>query len=130
MFNPDKKINIPKNFTLFGHKYSIVIRKDLFETEDCYGTADEDLKVIELQDVGTVKRKYEENGKLCESEIVITEQILIETLFHELMHIILDATGEEQLSENEKFVNIVGKAWLEIYLSSNYDAKDSEKKEV
>jgi hypothetical protein len=130
VFNINKKINIPKNFTLFGHKYTIVIKKDLFETEDCYGTADEDLKIIQLQDIGTVKRRYEEDGKVYESDIIITEEMLIETFFHEVMHIILDATGEEQLSENEKFVNIVGKSWLEIYLSSNYDEKDSEKKEV
>jgi hypothetical protein len=38
-----------------------------------------------------------------------------------MVHIILDATGEEDLSENEKFVNIVAKCMLEIYLSSVYE---------
>lgn len=130
MFNTEKTINIPKNFTLLGHKYTIIIKKDLFETEGCYGNADEDLKLIQLQDVGIVKRKYEENGKLVEHEVTITQEMVIETFFHEVMHIILDASGEEELSGNEKFVNIMGKAWLEIYLSSVYDEKDSGKEEV
>lgn len=126
MFDQNKKLNIPKNFTLLGHKYTVVIKKDLFETEACYGNADEDLKLIQLQDVGVVTRKYEENGKTVETVMTITEQMVIETFFHEVMHIIFDAMGEEELSENEKLVNILGKAWLEIYLSSTYHEKDSE----
>lgn len=130
MFDQNKKLNIPKNFILLGHKYSVVIKKDLFETEGCYGNADEDLKLIQLQDMGTVTRRYEENGKTFETSMDITEEMVIETFFHEVMHIIFDAMGEEELSENEKLVNILGKAWLEIYLSSVYDEKDSTKKEV
>lgn len=130
MFDQNKKLNIPKNFILFGHKYTVVIKKDLFETEGCYGNADEDLKLIQLQGEGVVKRKYEENGNTFESDMTITNEMVIETFFHEVMHIVFDAMGEEELSENEKFVNILGKAWLEIYLSSVYDQKDSEKKEV
>jgi hypothetical protein len=49
-----------------------------------------------------------------------------ETFFHEVMHIILDATGEETLSENEKFVNIMGKSLLEIYLSSVYEKESTQ----
>ena len=126
MFNTDKKINIPKEFTLFGHKYSVVIKKDLFETENCYGQADDDLKQILLQDLGEVKKKYEEDGVVIENKMTITEETMIETFFHEVVHIMLDASGEHELSENEKFVNIMGKAWLEIYLSSVYE-KDSKK---
>jgi hypothetical protein len=124
VFNTDKKLHIPKEFTLFGHKYSVVIKKDLFETENCYGLADDDLKQITLQDPGEVKKKYEEDGNIVETKFIITEETMIETFFHEVVHIILDASGEHELSENEKFVNIMGKAWLEIYLSSVYE-KDS-----
>jgi hypothetical protein len=124
VLNPNKKINIPKEFTLFGHKYNVVIKKDLFDQEGCYGNADDDLKLIQIQDLGEVVKKYEENGKMVEIKITITEETMIETFFHEIMHIMLDASGELELSENEKFVNIMGKAWLEIYLSSVYE-KDS-----
>ena len=130
MFDQNKKLNIPKNFILFGHKYTVVIKKDLFETENCYGNADEDLKLIQIQDLGEVTKRYKEDGKMVERKLIITEETMIETFFHEVVHIILDSTGELNLSQNEKFVNMMGKAWLEIYLSSVYDQKDSEKKEV
>lgn len=126
MLDPNKKINIPKEFTLLGHKYNVVIRKDLFETEDCYGNADEDLKLIQIQDLGEVTKRYKEDGKMVERKLIITEETMIETFFHEVVHIILDSTGELNLSQNEKFVNMMGKAWLEIYLSSVYE-KDSKK---
>jgi hypothetical protein len=61
--------------------------------------------------------------------LTITDETVIETFFHEITHIILDAMGEDSMSENEKLVNIMGKAWLEIYLSLKYE-KDSNKKEV
>lgn len=124
MFNTDKKIHIPKEFTLFGHKYSVIIKQDLFETEHCYGQADDDLKQIILQNVGEVKKIYEEDGKTVEKKMMITDEVLVETFFHEVAHIMLDASGETELSQNEQFVNIIGKAWLEIYLSSVYE-KDS-----
>lgn len=125
MFNPAKKIIIPKEFTLFGHKYVVILDDDLFEKENIYGDADEDLKQIRLQNIGEVSRRYEENGKINEVKIKITEETLTETFFHEVTHIILDAAGENELSENERFVNIMGKALLEIYLSSVYE-KDSK----
>ena len=67
---------------------------------------------------------YKEDGKMVERKLIITEETMIETFFHEVVHIILDSTGELKLSQNEKFVNMMGKAWLEIYLSSVYE-KDS-----
>ena len=124
VFNQDKPLKIPKEFTLLGHKYAIKLEKDLFEKEECYGIADDDLKLIRLQDLGPVTRSYEDDGKKYNTIINITEETVVETFFHELVHIILDATGETEMSENERFVNIMGKCMLEIYLSSMYE-KDS-----
>jgi hypothetical protein len=124
VLNPNKKINIPREFTLFGHKYSVIIKQDLFETEHCYGQADDDLKQIILQDVGEVKKIYKDDGKTVEKKMMITNEVLVETFFHEVVHIMLDSSGETKLSQNERLVNIIGKAWLEIYLSSVYE-KDS-----
>lgn len=125
MFHPEKKAIIPTEFTLFGHKYIVRLENDLFENEGIYGDADEDVKMIRLQNVGEVIRRYEEDGKVYETKVQITHETLAETFFHEVVHIILDASNETELSENEKFVNIMGKAWLEIYLSSTYE-KDSK----
>jgi hypothetical protein len=124
VLNPDKIIKIPSEFTLLGHKYKVVMCNKLFEDEDCYGTADGDLKLIRLQSTGSVIRRYEEDGKSYENTLIITDDTLIETFFHELVHIILDATGEIELTENERFVNMMGKSLLEIYQTSNYE-KDS-----
>jgi membrane-anchored glycerophosphoryl diester phosphodiesterase (GDPDase) len=79
-----------------------------------------------LQGVGEVNRKYEEDGVVYEAVVKITEETVAETFFHEVMHIILDATGEETLSENERFVNIMGKSLLEIYLSSVYEKESTQ----
>lgn len=125
MLNPDKIIKIPSEFTLFGHKYKVVMCNNLFEDEDCYGTADGDLKLIRLQSTGSVIRRYEEDGKSYENTLIITDDTLIETFFHELVHIILDATGEIELTENERFVNMMGKSLLEIYQTSNYEKDPS-----
>lgn len=126
MFNQKNKTSIPAEFVLFGHKYVVRLEDGLFENEGIYGDADEDMKMIRLQNVGEVVRRYIDDGKINETRIQITHETLVETFFHEIVHIILDASNETELSENEKFVNIMGKAWLEIYLSSKYE-KDSEK---
>jgi hypothetical protein len=121
VFHPDKNFVIPNKFTLLGHRYEVVRLKNLFETEGCYGNADDDLKLIKLQEVGTVTKKYDEDGKQWTVDFVVTEETVMETFFHEVVHIILDATGETTLSENERFVNMMGKSFLEIYLTAEYD---------
>lgn len=130
MLYSEKTLTIPTEFTLFGHKYKIVLEKDLITTEAAYGTAAEDLKLIRIQDVGQVLKIYtDDSGKEEKVMLTITDETVIETFFHEITHIILDSMGEDSISENEKLVNIMGKAWLEIYLSLKYE-KDSNKKEV
>ncbi len=121
MANDPKKFRIPKEFTLFGHRYVVVIEPDLFNTDEAYGTADDDEKKIRLQKLGPVTTHYEEDGVKKTTTIQITDEILIETFYHELMHIILDALGETELSQNEKLVNMLGKSLLEVYLSSAYE---------
>lgn len=123
MANDPKKFRIPKEFTLFGHRYSIVIEDDLFEKENCYGTADDDEKKIRIQKKQIVTKSYEDGtDKIIKNvPIDITDETIIETYYHEVIHAILDSLGEETLSENEKFVNMMGKAMLEIYLTSKYE---------
>lgn len=126
MLNDIKKFKIPKDFILFGSKYFVSLEKDLYEKENCYGISDSDARTIKIQAKGTVKKEFEEDGIKKSSIVEITDETIVETFYHELFHIILDAIGEDILSENEKFVNIMGKAMLEIYLYS--DTSDEEKK--
>lgn len=129
MFNEQKSTRVPKEFTLFGHKYTIVFRDDLLEKEHCYGNFDEDLKVIEIQRIGMAKKVAEVDGEKVLVDVNVTEKTFIETFFHEVVHCMLEASGEEKLSENERFVNMMGKCLLEIYLSCEYE-KDSKQEEV
>lgn len=123
MGNEAKNFKIPKSFTLFGHKYDVILSDDLFKTSNCYGLADDDLKTVTIQKAAKVAKIYEEEEK--EVPFYITDEVVVETFYHEMTHIILDAIGETKLSENEALVNMFGKAWLEIYLSSTYE-KDSQ----
>lgn len=122
MVNDPKKFRIPSEFTLFGHRYTVSIEEDLFEKEKCYGMTDDDLKIVRLQRKKTVtKQNVDETTKETTSVTFdLTDEVIIETFYHELTHLILDALGESEFSENEALVNMIGKASLEIYLSSIY----------
>jgi hypothetical protein len=126
--NNPKNFKIPKEFTLFGHKYVVEVSENLFSDFDCYGTADEDLKKINIQSKKTLNRIIKDGKKEYHDNFEMTAESFVETYYHELMHIILDAMGEENLSKKESFVNMLGKALLEIYLSSKYEQNSKNKK--
>lgn len=128
MENNLKKFKIPKEFTLFGHRYVVEVQKDLFDKTECYGMADEDLKKITIQSKKTIKRIIREKGKDVVQNLEMSDENFVETYYHELMHIVFDALGEEKLSRNEALVNMLGKAFLEIYLSSKYEQNSKNKK--
>jgi hypothetical protein len=94
---------------------------NLYETEDCYGDADPEKKLIRLQNSGSVKRVTENKKKQTKVEetVNITEEDLLETYFHEVVHIVLDAMGENKLYSNEKFVSLMGKCLMEIEKTKN-----------
>jgi hypothetical protein len=117
-----KKFKIPRNFTLMGHRYTIEFVDNLYEAESAYGECDDDLKKIRLQSPIKVTKEYTDvAGDLRTVKFKISDITVLETFFHEATHAILDSMGEDQLSSNEKFVNMFSKSMLEIYLSSEYD---------
>jgi hypothetical protein len=124
MTNSIKNFKIPEKFVLFGHTYTVALDPDLYEKEACYGLADEDYKIIRLQSKKTLTCSREITNIAGETKTVdvyfdLTDEMLVETFFHEVIHIILSAVGQNELSENEMFVNIVAKAVLEVYLTSD-----------
>jgi hypothetical protein len=130
VFNEQKSTHTPKEFTLFGHKYTIVFRDDLLEKENCYGSFDEDLKVLEIQRIGMAKKVADVDGEKVLVDVNVTRETFIETFFHELVHAMLESSGEEELSQNERFVNMMGKCLLEIYLSSVYEKDSGQEKDA
>lgn len=126
MSNHPKTYRIPKSFVLFGHKYRVEYNDTTYYRDGAYGMADENKKLITLQSQVPIYDKQEivdedGNKKEVKEYYTITDEKALETFFHELFHIVLDSLEEDQLSQNEKFVNLLGKAFLEVYLSSEYD---------
>jgi hypothetical protein len=105
------------------------VQEDLFEKNQCYGIADEDLKKIIIQSKKLVKKISKDGKKVISQDMKITDETFLETYYHEMVHIIFDSIGEEKLSQNEALVNMVGKALLEIYLSSIYEQNSKKRKD-
>lgn len=116
MINDPIDFKYPKSFTLLGHRYNVVFDPEWITKEDAFGEASDDTKRITIQPAGTWKSN-------ASGSIDVTHAMVTETYYHELMHIIFDAIGEDKLAGNERLVNMLGKALLEIYLTSNYDEK-------
>lgn len=122
MVNNPKNFRFPKSFTLFGHKYRIQFVSDLYHTDDAFGYYDDDTKLIRIQSTGILKKDVEVRPGVFETlEFEVTDELAVESFFHELSHAILDAIEENDLSVNEKLVGLMGKALLEIYLYSEYE---------
>lgn len=125
MANLIKSFKIPKKFVLFSHTYQVVFEDDLYEKESCFGLADEDFKIIRLQSKSRIKSSREilgPNGKeTVDLYFDVTDEMIAEIFYHELIHIIFFSLGYIKLSNNEILVNMIAKAMLEIYLNSVYD---------
>lgn len=55
---------------------------------------------------------------------VINESVVIDTFYHEKIHIILDAMGEHKLSQNEKFVEIFARLLRQSDETAVYEKED------
>ena len=84
---------IPKHFDLLGHTIAVVIRDDLQEDAGCYGRWWQTKQMIELQST--------KHGN-------VTPSFQMQTFWHEVTHAILDNIGSEDLSSDEKFVDLFG----------------------
>lgn len=91
------KIKIPKCFYLLGKKINVFTESDKLMNDRKLGLFIRDLDEIHL--ASKVTRK----GGIIKD---LSEQQQEHTFYHELVHAILDTMGEEELSDNEKFVDI------------------------
>lgn len=88
-------MNIPKKFKLFGTTINIVWDNKRMNDKSLYGLCDYSKNEITLSAI-------EGTNELSEDRIK-------DTFYHEKTHAILDAMGEHDLSENEKFVDVFAK---------------------
>lgn len=85
-------MKIPKSFQVFASTINVTFDNERMANQSTFGECSlSDGKII-LCD----KYKGEK----------ITKDCLVNTFYHEKVHIILDAMGEYHLSKNEKFVEI------------------------
>lgn len=85
------KGKIPKHFMLFATKVSVVWNNKYCNDKQIYGEAD----------YGSSKITLSNTCGLSE----LSEGKMIDTFYHEKVHMILDTMHERELSSNEKFVD-------------------------
>lgn len=87
--------NIPKSFKLFATSIKVFFDNVFCNEKECYGYA----------------RYSESNIALADTYGImsLSDDKIVDTFYHEKVHMILDTMGEHELSSNEKFVDIFGK---------------------
>jgi len=85
-------MKIPKKFKVFASTINIVFDNIGLGFDSCLGSCSFTDSKITLCDT------YKGD--------VITKSVILDTFYHEKIHIILDAMGEHELSKNEKFVEV------------------------
>lgn len=99
-------MKIPKKFKLFGSTVSVEFNSDKLEKEKCIGLSEYNKHLITLT-------KINEAGNLSDDSI-------IDTFYHEKVHMILDAMHERKISSNEQFVDVFAKLLRQADDSAEY----------
>lgn len=88
-------MKIPKSFKLFASTINVVFENDRMNDKGQYGESSISQHKITLSTTnGTDK---------------LSEDKILNTFYHEKVHIILDSMKEYKLSSNEKFVDLFAK---------------------
>ena len=86
---------IPKSFKLFGTTINVIIDNQRCNDKNLYGASHYGKSVIML----STHHNAEE----------LSEDRKLDVFYHEKVHIILDNMNENELTDNEKFVDIFAK---------------------
>lgn len=84
---------IPKTFEIAGQSYKVKVAKDI----DCDGAVGQ-ARFFENE----VRVRTHYNGK------PVTPDVMNQTMYHELVHVILHTMNEDELNSNESFVDQFG----------------------
>lgn len=89
------KMKIPKKFKLFGTTINIVWDNKRLNDKSVYGLFDYSKSEITLSTTHGTED--------------LSENRIMDTFYHERTHAILNAMSEDELSSNEKFVDVFSK---------------------
>ena len=96
-------MKIPKTFELLGNTVCIITSGPFtYEGKDVHGTWDSKTNTIQI-------------------DVEYQEDMVGSTLCHEIIHAILDRTGNEELNADEDFVERMGQAMWQIVKTVEYD---------
>lgn len=104
----NKAMKIPESFELIGKTYKVMMVDDL-----TYSSGDRMVGQIQY-DPATI-RIQTNNSALARSE----DSVLI-TYWHEVVHAVLSDMGEEKLSKDEKFVDLFASMLHQINKTSKF----------
>jgi len=90
------EVRIPKSFKLFNSTITVKYANEFCIKNNALGMCDVDHLSIVLANTSP-------EGKIYKNDVIL------DTLYHEKVHMILKTMGENKLSSNEKFVDIFGK---------------------
>jgi len=100
------KIKIPKRFKLFGQTIKVVFDNKVGELDEAKGLAEYRKSQITIQPAS--------------NDNCITDEMIEETFFHELIHWILYKLDEDKLRSNEKFVSEVSQLLHQAFQTMEY----------
>lgn len=89
------KLKIPKKFKLFGTTVNVVWDNKRMNDMKCYGLCTYSNSEITLSTKANATK--------------LSSDRIMDTFYHERTHAILDAMNEDDLSSNEKFVDVFSK---------------------
>ena len=99
-------MKIPKSFKLFGTIINVSFDNKNMNDRELYGESRFSESKIILSETHGVNK--------------LSEDLLIDTFYHEKVHMILNFMQEDKLSSNEKFVDIFAKLLRQSIESEEY----------
>ncbi len=88
-------MKIPKKFKLFGSTIKVIFDNEKLKTEQCIGLSEYNKCQITLTTENTKSK--------------LSQDVIINTFYHEKVHMILDMMHENKMSNNEQFVDVFSK---------------------
>ena len=98
-------MKIPKEFNLFGHVIKVEYDKDLANKHQTVGFAVYRENKIQLQ---------------AESKHITQKTDVEQAFLHEAVHLILNQMGENELRDNEKFVDVLASLLHQMLVTAKY----------
>jgi len=99
-------MKVPKKYKLFNTTVNIIWDNKRLNDKGVYGLHDYGKSEIVLSTIEGVEK--------------LSEDRIIDTFYHERTHSILDAMNEQELSNNERFVDVFSKLLRQSIETSKY----------